>query len=526
MSHRPESQETVHKSISTITPQYDVETETEDEDLELAVDLGVVDLNQGPSLIEEEIDEVLGNDTNSAQDVFLDLLARMDPNHAIEVRFDQVMHGDLDFSVLKSQGFNKIKTIIFEKPGQATHLRNLPEGLERVEVRHQLITTLDKLPSTLEELDLTENALTKFDGSDLPKLRVLRLSNNELMEIMNLPSTLEILECENNQLRRIDLANTPDLKTLHCSNNPLLIVEHPPATLDDFDMENSPLMEMDTSRDNQYGGEEDKSVDRRINYLESIQEYFRIKSAYDEKTKKMKRAAFEKAKSKRAGAKRAKEVKPTCIYCKRPVGTIFSTANAKYTAICGDKSKPCPLNIQIFNGDNFNMIQLLSIYQEDVIEAKDTIIRQKLDAIFHYLDDAKSVKQFKDTLDKYNETSKMYTDLMARYEELYENQEKRAQITRKQQEVYRVQEQMSVLYQEYKKTGEKEILNTMVRTYKDDLLPILQQIRLLKYDTVFVETTEDQQQKWTSTLIQNEVALHKRDFVYGESPRVIKYNMV
>jgi hypothetical protein len=246
---------------------------------------------------------------------------------------------------------------------------------------------------------------------------------------------------------------------------------------------------------------------------------------FHEKTKKMKRDAFEKASNKRTGIKRARAVKPSCIYCKRQVGTIFSTTNATYRAICGDKSKPCALNINIFNGDNFNMLQLLSIYQEDVVDAKNDIIRQKLDTIFHYTKDEKSVKMFKDTLEKYNKTSKMYTDLMIRYQELYENPEASEQLKRKHQEMYRVQEQISILKREYEKTGEKEVLTTMVETYKDELIPIIQNIRLLKYDTMAVETSEDQHH-WTSTLVQHHVALYKRDFIYGESPRVVKFDMV
>jgi predicted nuclease with TOPRIM domain len=239
----------------------------------------------------------------------------------------------------------------------------------------------------------------------------------------------------------------------------------------------------------------------------------------------MKRNAFEKAANKKAGVKRAREVRPSCIYCKRPVGTIFSTTDAKYTAICGDTSKPCALDIKIFNGDNFNMLQLLSIYQEDVVDAKDSIIRQKLDTIFHFVNDATSVKLFKETLEKYNETSKMYTDLLTAYQELYENPVKKEQLARKQQELYRVQEQLNVLKQEYSKTGEKEILATLIQTYKEDLLPIVQNIRLLKYDRVAVETFSEQNE-WGSVLIQDAVALYKRDFVYGESARVIKFHVV
>jgi hypothetical protein len=521
-----ESDDTVDKTIST-----DSESSV---DPDVLLDLGAIDLDdQGVSVAEKEVDEVLSRETNTAQEVFVNVLSTMEPNHAIELRFDQVMHGDLDFSILRDQDFKKIKTIIFEQPGQTTHLRNLPEGIEKIECRHQILTTLDKLPSTLVDLDFTDNALTKFDGESVPALTILRLSNNELMEITNLPTTLERLECESNQLRRLDLTGLVNLKVLHCSNNPLLIVENLTEGLEDFDMENSPLMEMgrsstsrhDEDKDKDGSGSTDVSVNRRLDYLENIYEYYRLKSAYDEKTKKMKRDAFEKASNKRAGIKRARAVKPSCIYCKRQVGTIFSTTNATYRAICGDKSKPCALNINIFNGDNFNMLQLLSIYQEDVVDAKNDIIRQKLDTIFHYTKDEKSVKMFKDTLEKYNKTSKMYTDLMIRYQELYENPEASEQLKRKHQEMYRVQEQISILKREYEKTGEKEVLTTMVETYKDELIPIIQNIRLLKYDTMAVETSEDHEH-WTSTLVQHHVALYKRDFIYGESPRVIKFDMV
>ena len=471
------------------------------------------------SLIEKERDEVI-SDVNTAQDEFLIMLDQMDSAHAIEVRFDHPMYGDLDFSVLKDRDFKNIKTLIFDQAGKVTHLRNIPEGITRIICTKQILTILDQLPSTLEELDLTENSLTKFDGKNTPKLKVLRLSNNELMEISHLPSTLKILECNNNQLRRLNLAGTPELKTLHCSNNPLLMIEHQPASIDDFKMDNNPLVEIESANSQSSS----RSNNRKLNYLETIKEFFHFKSDYDTKLRKLKRNAFYSVKSKQAGIKKARAVRAPCIYCKRKVGTIFSTQNARYTAICGDKNKPCDLDIQIFNGDYFNINELRASYYRDIVDAKEAIIQQKLHTIFHYVSDDKSVKQFKEELENYNDTSSMYLELQTKYNDLYENPTKKEQISRKQREIYQLQEQIDILKKEYAKTNDKEVLKTMVQTYHQDLVPAVHQLRLLKYDTMMVETNQTNI-GWVSTLFQSEVAVHKRDFNYGEEPRVIKYVM-
>ena len=72
---------------------------------------------------------------------------------------------------------------------------NIPEGIRELSVNNQLIISIDKLPDSIETLSVSDNHITKFDASMVPKLHTLNISNNELTELTNLPETLKILNC-------------------------------------------------------------------------------------------------------------------------------------------------------------------------------------------------------------------------------------------------------------------------------------------------------------------------------------------
>ena len=465
--------------------------------------------------IEEERD--YATEDNTAQAELLTLLERMDTTHTEELRVDLPLQGDVDLSVLRDRGLKRITKIVFA-PGKITSLRNVPEGLTLLECPDQLLTEVDGLPSTLVELNLSDNSIKRFSGSRLTALAQLNVANNELDQLDHLPETLTHLDCENNQLRRLDLSTTRDLISLHCSNNPLLRLEHVPPTLTDLVMENNPFIEVDRTAPNVHGVSR-RDQDRRYNYVESIQEFFRLKHDYEVKERKMKRAAFDRAIGRRAGAKAAAKVRAPCVSCKRAVGTVFSRHDGRYTAVCGDKNKPCSLDIQIFNGDFFNLFELLELYQNDATDRQEKVIMQKLDTLFNYTTEQSAVAKFKEELEEYNFTTKMQQDTMRRYKELYDNEDHQAKIDRKVQEMYRVRGGIQALMEEYLKTGNREILVAAVDRQIKDLVPIIHSLRMLKYEMMMVDVDENDQ----STLVQSAVAPYKQDFTYGEGPRVIKY---
>ena len=472
------------------------------------------------STIEEKRDLVI-RETNTAQSEFLTFLDQIDAAHATEIRFDSPMHGDIDFSVLRDRGFKHIVTIIFDEPGEVTNLRNIPEGVAYIDCQNQLLTSLDSLPTSIEEIDITNNSIKKFDARTTPKLRSLYIANNVLSQLVNLPDTLVTLECENNQLRRLDLSNTRSLVSLHCSNNPLLMLEHVPPTLTDLLMENNPLLEIDRSDPTSgRGGKQEAAADKRYDYLESIYEYFRLKNEYEVKLHKLKRTAFEKQENKRAGKRSARAVRAPCISCKRRVGTVFTMKDQMYTAVCGDKDKPCNLNIQIFNGYYLNATDLLNIYRTDIANIQEKVIVQKLKTLFNYVGERTAVDKFKAELEEYNQSNQMYQDLLKHHMEVYDNPDTAAQLARKNQEMYRVRGDIDRMISEYRKTGNRDILTSAIEMQIRDLIPILHNIRLLKYDSMTMEADPDDV---VSTLIQEKIAPHKRDFTFSEKHRVIKF---
>jgi len=465
--------------------------------------------------IEENRDEVI-DEKNTAQQDFLATLDALNKEHSNEIRFDVPLHGDIDFSELTDRGFKRITHILFDEPGEITNIRNIPEGVTHLECKHQMLVDFEALPSTLEHLDVTGNYFKRIDLDDAKQLKTLAASDNEIESITNLPATLDTLELENNQLKRLDLAAATSLRVLRCSNNPLLVVEHPPSSLVEFEMENNPLTEINTSMEE--GADSDSK--KRFEYLDAMNEYFRMKGAYELKLKQVRKAAFERGKTKREGLNNARKAVPPCVHCSRKVGTIFSRKNGRYMATCGDKSKPCALNIQIFSGYYFNNETLLTIYREELDVSKEKVIRQKLDTLFNYMSESESVIKFKEELEKYNSDAKMYSDLLKRYKDLYENEEWTLIMKKKTEEMYTVIEDIKRLLEEYKKTQNPEVLKSALRTHKEDLMPLIANIRLHKYGIMeMIHPFEN-----TCTLVQQALSLNKMDFKYGEDARVIKFN--
>jgi hypothetical protein len=460
------------------------------------------------SIVIEEREDIL-RDNNTAQQNLLDIVQGLNPNTA-ELHLSTELSGDIDLSVC--QHLERLRTIIFGQ-GKITNIHNVPDKTTKLVCAGNLITDLGGLPKSIVSLDCGGNYLTSLPV--LPHLEELICNDNKLDDLGTLPNTIVSIHCQNNDVKYLDLKGKTKLRTLNVSNNPLIIVENLPDTIHEYIAENNQI-----PASHEEANTKTKDIRKRIDYADALGRYFKLKSDYETAVREQKRKAFKRGASKKEGVKLAAAVRPKCVVCKRPVGSIFASDTNGYTALCGDTNKPCNLDIKLSRG-NFEMNEtILTTFRESLNDTKARIIRLKMDTLMGYITETTASKLFNRKVEEFNKDNTIYAEELARHNGLYDRGEA---IQRKQDAVYQINQSIRKMLGEYENNN--GIIQTVVHTYKTDLLPELENLRRLKYDIMEVELVEHENRPTMTVLRQMEVAPSKLEYVYGEQPAVLKFSV-
>jgi hypothetical protein len=477
------------------------------------------------NIIKEQRDEVI-HENNTAQDYIKTLLNSLTRRTEI-LNIKDSLHGDLDFSIIHNSGFIFLNTIILPE-GEITSIRNIPDNVHTLICPKNLLVSLDDLPRSLIHLEIHYNYLTSFNFSNTPKLKVFHAEHNHLENLEYFSPDLTEIYIHNNKLSHLDLRGLPNLKTLNVSNNPITIIENLPENIVDLIIDNTPSIEFRNSisiPNIEKNKSQDESVQQNINYVDALHKYFQLKQKYETNLYKARKDAYNSVKSKKEGKKLALEVKPKCIKCKRSVGSIFSREDEKYIAICGDSNQPCNLKIELFHSSHSSNINLLYMFKDAIDDIKDDIIKQKLDTLFSYVSEDKSISMFKKTLESFNFDNNMFISLLDRFNENHFNENKQELINKKKEHIFKLIEQVQLLLKEYKDTENYEILKTAVELQVNSLLPETRNLRLLESELVEITKKTHSNGRIEHFLFKNDVALTKEDFTFSEPSRVIKFSM-
>lgn len=479
----------------------------------------------------DSLRESVFRDNNTAQIELEGILSRMNPNIK-RLQLSAPLHGELDFSILNQKGFRQVEEIIIEK-GEITDIKNIPDTVHILHCQNQLLIGLFDLPAKLEELNCDYNYISIFDGKKTPELKKLSISNNRLDQLLHIPEHLEELYCTNNKIRLLNLEGLRELKVLHVSDNPTLIIEHVPASLVDFKSDNSPFVNRsyETDAPSRTNTSTTNETTKKIDYIEALNMYMQLKRNYEETLLQSKRVVFHNAKTKSEGKRLAKQVKPKCINCKRPVGTIFSSKDDKYTAICGDTNlnTKCSLNIQLYRGYHSDDHSLLHIFKLSSDKAKEAIIRQKLDTLFQYIDERTAAARFKKELENYNSESGVFHDVVDEYNEKYFNKSRDEKIAEKKLEISELLKQYESIINDYKTNPDNhELLRDAIQVHIKEIMPEMENLQRLKHELNEVDTqiniTGANVYTIKSTLVQRKTTLANMGQVLSEPPDVIKFN--
>jgi hypothetical protein len=232
--------------------------------------------------------------------------------------------------------------------------------------------------------------------------------------------------------------------------------------------------------------------EKRAEYANALNTYYKLKTAYENAYNKDKNKII-KMKGLSWKEKRVEfaKLKPKCINCKRPVGTLFYTTNQKgersLVAKCGDKSNPCPLNIVIDLGYIVNLSTELINDEKTISDVKNEIIIDKNNLLFGYITSKEAVDKFDDIKESYTITSSNYEFFLGIYNSIVDNKEKKNELKKNEMDAQLMIDNIKKMMKDFDRTQNVQFVNDVVELYVKEMTPKLKEIMRQKYAASLVE---------------------------------------
>ena len=459
-------------------------------------------------------------------------------------RFEQIIHseergktdyiiseplnGNINLAVFDRDG-RKVKSIRFAKGG-ITSIANVPEGLKALHIDENELTELPvREMRSLAEMTCSMNKInTAKCLIRLTNLRVLVMNENDLSNLDELPPGLEHLEVNSNpQLQQINLKGVPNLKYLSCLHNPrLYAIYGVPLENENFNLFKDERTQILSHKED--ADEEAQPFKKTAEILypildESIAKYYEYKSRYEtvrrEKIRDIVTTPDVSAKKKKRDAR---AVVKKCVNCNKSGGTKFWTEKGHLRAVCGNKTDPCNFHIDIFKGIGISSFEYMyNLLNEEVEDNKREIIKLKMNTIFNYMEEKDTARKFKDVLKDYKTTEFIMNGYLENEKNRMMNPDVQSTLTKKMLAVQISLKESRELIEEYKKTGDRRIIEQAVEKHINEIIPDLNTIRDLKYPVIEMVKQKGEHSLFQLPYSMNEL-YHYPDT--AEKPRVIKFS--
>jgi hypothetical protein len=255
-------------------------------------------------------------------------------------------------------------------------------------------------------------------------------------------------------------------------------------------------------------------------FIEALNIYFKMKNEYEEiNTKLRKKIIKEKGLSWKEKRAEFKKLKPKCVVCKRPVGTIFSNMynpeenGRKLMAVCGDRIDPCPLNIVINLGQTTTYLNDSYSLEKEIISLKNRIIKDKNDQIFGYISLEDAVKNFEDVKEELNLTLSNYELVLESYMNVVDNKIKNDSVQKEQISIYQDIQSIKDYISQYDRGENLQFIHDAVEIYVNQLTPKIENLNKLRfsYRDVVYDSDDD-----TYHFIQKQYTIDEIETNYAE----------
>ena len=259
----------------------------------------------------------------------------------------------------------------------------------------------------------------------------------------------------------------------------------------------------------------DKSLKTVYDVKESLNEYFKLKQKYESEIAANKKKIINNPTlSNREKRSEFVKLKPKCINCKRPGGSIFKVSfnpedsnlesYREYNARCGIISNPCNFKIKIRCGKTESITDILKNMEDEIKVVKNEIIDDKNRLLFGYLTTEEALEKFDQSKEWVSLYSSLYDDYLTKYNTIVDNEDKKRELEEAITNSYIQINLIKECVKQSDETGNKSFISDAINIYDTTLVPILSTIRNLKYNESFVWHNEDTN---SCNLIQNKYSI-------------------
>jgi hypothetical protein len=234
----------------------------------------------------------------------------------------------------------------------------------------------------------------------------------------------------------------------------------------------------------------------------TINEYYKLKHKYETEINDNKRRIINNnSLSNKEKRYEFQQLKPKCVNCRRPGGTIFSTkffpSNEKESeyrelrAYCGVIADPCNLDITIRVGKYDLLPDILSQIEGFIKNDKNDIINDKNKLLFGLITSEEALEQFDEKKETINDFTGLLEDYLKHYIDITDNKEKQTELNEDIETSYMLIAQIKECIVNFNETDNSQYTRDAVNIYITTLKPLLSKIATSKYKENMVYYDED-----------------------------------
>lgn len=272
----------------------------------------------------------------------------------------------------------------------------------------------------------------------------------------------------------------------------------------------------------------------------AFNEYYKLKNKYDSEIMKNKKKILNNP-SLSAKEKRSEflKLKPKCVNCKRPGGTIFTTKYYSETALkkdddnemindyrqlsakCGIITDPCNLNINIHLGTYELLPDILENIEKEIKENKNEIIDSKNKLLFGFITTETALQNYESIKDYVSHFTSLLEQYLKIYLDITDNIQNKELLEEDIERTYEIIAEIKQCIINYNELAATQYVRDAIHIYITNLMPLFNKISSLKYKQNFVYYDDDLN---TFNLIQKKYTIESLEYTSFKNT-VISYDV-